>query len=616
MRIEVDGVHVRFPARRGGDGVVALEGVSFRVDSGEFVAILGPSGCGKSTLLSVVAGLLPPSAGEVRFIDVGAGPRALQGGGAGRGGEAGQGGPAGPGAEAERGGQAGPTGQAGRGREAGPDGGRALTAMVFQEFALFPWRTVLDNVTFGLEVRGVPRTRRQAAGREWLGLVGLASAETRLPSELSGGMKQRVGIARALAVGPRVLLMDEPLSALDAQTRALLQQDLLDLWSRTGQTVVYVTHNIEEAAFLADRIILMTRRPGRVRMEVAVPFGRPRTEALMASPEFAAFTHRLWTLIRDDARRAMFELDGRPAAEASPRPERDAPPQPGPDVRRAAGPPAPTERDGTAGAAPGAAAVVACRSPAPARRPLPRGWLGAASVGLVLVLWEALTRAGLVPPLFLPRLSDVVAELARLVATGELAGSLSLSLRRIVLGWLAGSGAGFAVGLAIGLSAVADALLDPLIALTYPIPKIAILPLLVLWLGIGEPSKVAVIAIGVFFPVAVNTAAGVRGVDPALVRAARSLGARPWQVVTKVSIVGALPTVFAGLRLGAGMALLLVVSAEMIAASAGLGFLVLQGGELMLVTRLMAGILVLSALGIASNWALRAVEQRIVRWRY
>lgn len=608
MRIEVDRVHVRFPARRGGDGVVALEDVSFRVDSGEFVAVLGPSGCGKSTLLSVVAGLLPPSAGEVRFIDVGAGPAAVRGG------------------------------EAGEGRQERADDGRALTAMVFQEFALFPWRTVLDNVTFGLEVRGVPRARRQEAGREWLGLVGLGSAETRLPAELSGGMKQRVGIARALAVGPRVLLMDEPLSALDAQTRALLQQDLLDLWSRTGQTVVYVTHNIEEAAFLADRVILMTRRPGRVRMEVAVPFGRPRTEALMASAEFAAFTHRLWTLVRDDARRAMFELDGRsygaavaqpaaapalaagrvaPAAEAALEPEREASPQPGPGTLEVAAARAPAERDGTAGTPPAAVTVVvARRSPAPVRRPLSRGWLGAASVGLVLVFWEALTRAGLVPPLFLPRLSDVLAELARLVATGELAGSLNLSLRRIVLGWLAGSGAGFAVGLAIGLSAVADALLDPLIALTYPIPKIAILPLLVLWLGIGEPSKVAVIAIGVFFPVAVNTAAGVRGVDPTLVRAARSLGASPWQLVAKVSIVGALPTVFAGLRLGAGMALLLVVSAEMIAASAGLGFLILQGGELMLVSRLMAGILVLSALGIASNWALRAVEQRIVRWRH
>ncbi len=580
---------------------MALEDVSFQVESGEFVAILGPSGCGKSTLLSVVAGFLPPSAGQVRFLDVGPGVRGARGSGAGP-------------------------------RQAGSGGERALTAMVFQEFALFPWRTVLDNVTFGLEVRGVSRARRQAVGREWLARVGLHSVEGRLPSELSGGMKQRVGIARALAVGPRVLLMDEPLSALDAQTRALLQQDLLDLWSRTGQTVLYVTHNIEEAAFLADRIILMSRRPGRVRAELRVPFDRPRTEALTASAEFAAFTHRLWTLIRDDARQAMWELDGRTgsrlpaAARHALSPQRSAGEAlPRGDELTAVPAAARREEGGRQDTAGGAdplepspssskAVLAASRSPAAARRPLPRGWLGAASVVLVLVVWESVARAGLIPPLFLPRLSDVVAELARLVATGELLGSLSLSLRRIVLGWLVGSGAGFAVGLGIGLSALADALLDPLIALTYPIPKIAILPLLVLWLGIGETSKVAVIAIGVFFPVAVNTAAGVRGVDSSLVRAARSLGARPLQVISKVSIVGALPTVFAGLRLGAGMALLLVVSAEMIAASAGLGFLILQGGELMLVSRLMAGIVVLSALGIGSNWALRAAERRIVRW--
>ncbi|WP_324667997.1 ABC transporter permease [Geochorda subterranea] len=244
---------------------------------------------------------------------------------------------------------------------------------------------------------------------------------------------------------------------------------------------------------------------------------------------------------------------------------------------------------------------------------MPRGVLGFASVAAVLVAWEAVTRAGWLPPLFLPPLSDVLTELGRLVASGELARSLALSLQRIALGWLLGSVAGFAVGLLVGLSPVAEGLLDPLIALTYPIPKIAILPLLILWLGIGEPSKVAVIAIGCFFPVAVNTAAGVRRVDPVLTRAARSLGARPWQVLTKVTIMAALPMVFAGLRLAAGMALLLVVSAEMIAAQAGIGFLVLQGGALMLVSRLMAGLVVLSLLGIASTWLLQAVERRVVR---
>ncbi|WP_324667996.1 ABC transporter ATP-binding protein [Geochorda subterranea] len=271
MRIEVDGVRVEYASGRGREPVLALDGVSFEVGSGAFVALLGPSGCGKSTLLAVVAGLMAPSAGEVRFVEEGGRPAA---GGDGMG------------------------------------AGQALSAVVFQEFALFPWRTVMDNVTFGLEVRGVGSGARREAGRRYLEMVGLGSVAQRLPAELSGGMKQRVGIARALAVEPRVLLMDEPLSALDAQTRALLQQDLLQLWERTGKTVLYVTHNIEEAAFLSDRVVVLSRRPGRVKAEVVVPFGRPRDEGLLATGEFAAFVQRLWGLLREDARLAMWQVDG------------------------------------------------------------------------------------------------------------------------------------------------------------------------------------------------------------------------------------------------------------------------------------------------------------------
>jgi NitT/TauT family transport system ATP-binding protein len=256
VEIRFDGIYKSYLGA-GGARVDALEGIDLTVAGGEFVAVVGPSGCGKSTLLLIAAGLVPPSRGQVVFTGV---PR-----------------------------------------------DRPLSALVFQEFALFGWRTVLDNVAFGLEVRGVPRGERVRRARELIRLVGLEGCEGRYPHELSGGMRQRVGIARALCVDPAVLLMDEPLSALDAQTRQLMQEELLALWERTRTTVLYVTHNIQEAAFLADRIVLLSRRPGRIRAVLPVPFGRPRAESVLADPAFGRFSHELWTLIRDEARTAMEE---------------------------------------------------------------------------------------------------------------------------------------------------------------------------------------------------------------------------------------------------------------------------------------------------------------------
>jgi len=241
--------------RRDGGTIDALAGINLAVASGEFVAIVGPSGCGKSTLLLLAAGLLPASGGRIVFD--------------------------------------------------GQRAGRPLTALVFQEFALFEWRTVLQNVQFGLEVRGMPAAERERRARDFVRLVGLDGFETRYPSELSGGMRQRVGMARALAVDPAVLLMDEPLSALDAQTRQLMQDEILGIWDRTRTTVLYVTHNIHEAAYLADRIAVLSRRPGRVRAVVPVPFDRPRRETLLADAAFGRFTHEVWSMIRDEARTAM-----------------------------------------------------------------------------------------------------------------------------------------------------------------------------------------------------------------------------------------------------------------------------------------------------------------------
>jgi NitT/TauT family transport system ATP-binding protein len=254
-KVAVREVSVTFESR--GQPLVALDRISLEVAAGEFLCIVGPSGSGKSTLLRVLAGLHLQTAGTVHI-------------------------------EADR-------------------PGTPLTAMVFQEHALLPWRTVLDNVTFGLENRGVERGVREARAREMLAMVGLSRFARQYPHQLSGGMKQRVGIARALANDPEVLLMDEPLASLDAQTRTIMQEELLRIWATLGKTVVYVTHSLEEALLLGDRVVLLTARPGRVSQVFAVDLGRPRGLEVRASPVFGTLLDKIWAQLREEVVRAMAE---------------------------------------------------------------------------------------------------------------------------------------------------------------------------------------------------------------------------------------------------------------------------------------------------------------------
>jgi NitT/TauT family transport system ATP-binding protein len=249
--ITIRGVSKQFIGRNG--KVQALENVDLVINDNEFLTVLGPSGCGKTTLLRIIAGLERADAGEVRIDD-----RLIQ--------------------------------------APGPD-----RAMVFQGFALMPWATVLKNVAFGLEMRKVPQARREAKARELVSFVGLKGFEDMLPHELSGGMQQRVGLARALAVEPHVLLMDEPFSALDEQTRRLLQEELLGIWEATRTTVIFITHSMEEAVLLGDRVVMMTARPGRISEIVPVPLERPRSaevDSIESSKEFAEITNHLWKSLR------------------------------------------------------------------------------------------------------------------------------------------------------------------------------------------------------------------------------------------------------------------------------------------------------------------------------
>jgi len=243
--------HEYRPAR--GRPVLALDDINLEIGDREFVAILGPSGCGKSTLLSLLGGFMPLQQGgiSVNGNDV-TGP--------------------------------------------GPDRG-----IVFQHFALFPWKTVRQNVLYGLEKQGLPKAEREQTARHFIDLVHLSGFEDSYPSQLSGGMKQRVAIARTLAINPNTLLMDEPFGALDAQTRNLMQEELLAIWNRSPTTVVFVTHDVREAVLLADRVVVMTARPGLVKEIIDTRFEGGMNAEIVKSREFLDRVDEIWDLVREEA---------------------------------------------------------------------------------------------------------------------------------------------------------------------------------------------------------------------------------------------------------------------------------------------------------------------------
>jgi NitT/TauT family transport system ATP-binding protein len=251
--LTIENVSKTFQIRRGkaNQETRALAGVDLTVEEGEFCVIIGASGCGKSTLLRLIDGLVAPSEGRVLL----------------------------------------------RGKEVtspGPDRG-----VVFQHAHLLPWRTVQRNVEFGLECLGVDRAERARRAARYIEMVGLSGFERHYPAQLSGGMQQRVGLARAFAVEPEILLLDEPFGALDAQTKLVLQGELEQIWSLERKTAVLITHDMEEALFLGDRVVVMSSRPGRVSAVIDVPFARPRTDATRSDPQFAAMKLQLWEALKE-----------------------------------------------------------------------------------------------------------------------------------------------------------------------------------------------------------------------------------------------------------------------------------------------------------------------------
>jgi NitT/TauT family transport system ATP-binding protein len=252
IKISARDLRMGYDARGASERVRVLEGFDLDVREGEFLSVLGPSGCGKSTFLGILAGLAQASGGRVE-ID---------------------------------------------GRPIA--GVRLRQGVVFQGYALFPWLTVLDNIAVGLDIRGLGKVERRRIAHEYLELVGLHGFGERHPHEISGGMKQRVAIARSLAYEPDLLLMDEPFAALDAQTREVLQGELLRIWEGRRTTIVFITHSLEEAVYLSDRVAVMTQRPGRIKDIIDIPLARPRSAELRHTAEFAALRLRAWEVLKDE----------------------------------------------------------------------------------------------------------------------------------------------------------------------------------------------------------------------------------------------------------------------------------------------------------------------------
>ncbi|HEX2565959.1 MAG TPA: ATP-binding cassette domain-containing protein [Burkholderiales bacterium] len=504
--------------------LLVLDGIDLSVARNQFVCLLGPSGCGKSTLLRIVVGLTEADGGSVRVDG-----KEVKGAGEDR-------------------------------------------CMVFQSYGLLPWRNVRDNVEFGLEVRGASQEERRAACQRSIEKVGLMGFERHYPHQISGGMQQRTGLARALSKDPKILLMDEPFAAVDMQTRELLQEELLRIWNTTQTTVLFVTHSIEEAVYLGDRVIVMASRPGRILADVAIDLPRPRYASdVKASPRFGQLAGRLRELLHHDA-------DKRSAA-APKAAQKVAPPRRERKFRLADHPNA----------------------------------IRAASLALTLGVWEWYGRG--VDPIFFSYPTAIAAAVPQMIASGQLQGALFLTLQGLAAGFGLAIVLGILIGLLMGRYRLLDYLLDVQISALYSTPNVALIPLLILWFGLGMKSKIVIVFLAAFFPIIVNTYGGVRNVSRALVEVAQAEGASEAQIFGKVIVPAALPFIMTGIRLAVGRAVVGMVVAEMFTALTGLGGSIVYFGNTFATDKLFVVIILLALLGVALTEGVKFLEVRLAPWK-
>jgi ABC-type nitrate/sulfonate/bicarbonate transport system ATPase subunit/ABC-type nitrate/sulfonate/bicarbonate transport system permease component len=519
--------------------LLVLDRVDLSVPKNQFVCLLGPSGCGKTTLLRVVAGLNEADGGEV-WVDghVVTGP--------------------------------------------GQD-----RSMVFQNYGLLPWRTVAENVEFGLEVRGEPADERREKCETAIRKVGLAGFERHFPHQISGGMQQRTGLARALSKDPQILLMDEPFAAVDMQTREVLQEELLRIWNTTQTTVLFVTHSVEEAVYLGDRVIVMAAKPGRIRADVTIDLPRPRYASnVKSSPRFGELCAMLRELLVDE--------------------------------HHAAGAPATA---GASATAPLPAVEPARKSAAATAVPLKRKFrltdhpnvVRAVSLALTFGIWEWYGRG--VDPIFFSYPTAIVEAFPAMIKSGELQKALFSTLGGLAAGFSLSILIGVTIGLLMGRYRLFDYLVDLQISALYSTPNVALIPLLILWFGLGMTSKIFIVFLAAVFPIIVNTYGGVRNVSRSLVEIAQAEGARERQIFGKIIVPASLPFIMAGIRLAVGRAVVGMVVAEMFTAMSGMGGAIVYYGNAFATDKLFVVIILLALLGVGLTGAVKFLEVKLAPWK-
>jgi NitT/TauT family transport system ATP-binding protein len=545
--IAVENLWKAFYDERRGSIVVAIENVTFEIPRGQFVCIVGPSGCGKSTLIRILAGLEQATAGHT---------------------------------------------------DTGERNASRPPAMVFQEASLFPWLTVEDNVAYPLRLQGVGKAARGERTQPLLEMTNLGGFSHAYPHQLSGGMKQRASVARALIDDASdLLLMDEPFGALDEQTRIGLQQELLRIWDQSKKTVIFITHSVEEALSLADRVLVMSARPGRIVADIEVPFARPRNVlALRREPAFGELTFKIWQLLKHDEAAAEIGKIAEPSAATETMAARITVPQP-----PAAG----------SGALDPASLEALVRPPA---RDKILQVLGMFSPLLVLLVWEALTRSGALDFRFFPAPSAIFETFWQLVTSGTLLTDTLATAARVAIGFAMGAVPALALGLVLGLWRVPRLILNPIFSALYPVPKIAIFPLLLLLLGVGEMSKYVLIAVVAFFLVFFNTLTGVLQIPRIYLDVAKNAGASQLQLFGTVAWPAALPGIFTGLRLAIGTAFVVIAAVEFVGAKSGLGYAIWSAWQTFAVEKMYVGIVAISAVGYLSILLIDLVERLTMPW--
>jgi ABC-type nitrate/sulfonate/bicarbonate transport system ATPase subunit/ABC-type nitrate/sulfonate/bicarbonate transport system permease component len=516
-RLEYRNVTMRF-ADAAGRGVTAVAGVSLAVADGEVVALIGPSGCGKSTLLNIGAGLNAASEGAA-FID---------------------------GEKVE--------------------GSNAHVAFMLQKDLLLPWRTVAENVMLGAEIQGQGREQRRRRASELLDGFGLGEFADHYPHQLSGGMRQRAALARTLAVDPSVLLLDEPFSAVDAQTRMVLQRDLARTLTRAGKTALLITHELTEAVTLSDRVLVMSARPGRIVDEMTIDL--PQRDDPLA--------RRRDPRVNDYVARLMDRLHRR---------------------RRA--------RGGWRG-----------RRPMSARRlRLPSG-AGASFILFVIFLaaWEWGPGLLGIPTYIIPSLSEVAREAVRMWHLNHVLMHTGVTAGEVIAGFVLGSLLGAFIGYLLGMSPATEVALSPYSLALQIAPKVAFAPLFILWMGFSVYPKILVAVLIVFFPVMVNVLTAIRTVDPDLVNLARSFTATRAQIFWKIEFPASLPPLFAGLRIGSTLAVVGVVVGEFVGGNLGLGFLLTFGEGQADTPMVFVSIVLLTVIGSLAYLAVVFAERRVLHY--